>query len=33
MYSSEELLNKVNEALENLAYDRQPATLYEPMEV
>ena len=31
MYSSEELLNKVNEALENLAYDRQPATLYEPI--
>ena len=31
MYSSEELLNKVNEALENLAYDRQPLTLYEPI--
>ena len=31
MYSSEELLNKVNEALENLAYDRQPRTLYDPI--
>ena len=31
MYSSEELLKKVNEALENLAYDRQPYTLYEPI--
>ena len=31
MYSSEELLNKVNEALENLAYDRQPYTLYDPI--
>ena len=30
MYSSEELLNKVNEALDNLVYDRQPATLYDP---
>ncbi len=31
MYSSEELLKKVNEALENLVYDRQPATLYDPI--
>ena len=31
LYSSEELLNKVNEALDNLAYDRQPLTLYEPI--
>ena len=31
MYSSEELLNKVNEALDNLVYDRQPATLYDPI--
>ena len=31
MYSSEELLNKVNEALDNLAYDRQPYTLYDPI--
>ena len=31
MYSSEELLNKVNEALENLVYDRQPHTLYDPI--
>ena len=32
MYSSEELLKKVNEALENLAYDRQPYTLYAPIQ-
>ena len=32
MYSSEELLRKVNEALENLAYDRQPRTLYDPIQ-
>ena len=31
MYSSEELLNKVNEALDNLVYDRQPPTLYDPI--
>ena len=31
LHSSEELLNKVNEALDNLAYDRQPLTLYEPI--
>ncbi|MBR1388917.1 MAG: polyprenyl synthetase family protein [Prevotella sp.] len=31
MFTAEELLKKVNEALENLAYDRQPATLYEPI--
>ena len=32
MYSSEDLLRKVNEALENLAYDRQPRTLYDPIQ-
>ncbi len=31
MLSSEELLKKVNEALDNLAYDRKPETLYEPI--
>jgi geranylgeranyl diphosphate synthase type II len=31
MYTSEELLKKVNEALDNLVYDRQPASLYEPI--
>ena len=31
MYQSEELLKKVNEALEALTYDRQPASLYEPI--
>ena len=31
MKTSEELLKKVNEALENLAYDRQPHTLYDPI--
>ena len=31
MKSSEELLKKVNEALENLVYDRQPRTLYDPI--
>ncbi|MBQ9648824.1 MAG: polyprenyl synthetase family protein [Prevotella sp.] len=31
MYNAEELLKKVNEALANLAYDRQPASLYEPI--
>ena len=31
MYSSEELLKKVNEALNGLVYDRQPATLYDPI--
>lgn len=32
MYSSEELLKKVNEALDHLAYDRKPASLYEPIQ-
>lgn len=31
MFTSEELLKKVNEALDNLVYDRQPASLYEPI--
>ena len=31
MYQSNELLKKVNEALDGLAYDRQPASLYEPI--
>ena len=31
MYQSEELLKKVNEALDGLAYDRQPYSLYEPI--
>ena len=31
MYKSEELLKKVNEALDSLAYDRKPFTLYEPI--
>lgn len=31
MYKSEELLKKVNEALDGLAYDRQPQSLYEPI--
>ncbi len=31
MYSSDELMKMVNEALANLAYDRQPASLYEPI--
>lgn len=31
MYTSEELLKKVNEALDNLVYDRQPASLYDPI--
>ncbi len=31
MYQSEELLQKVNEALDGLAYDRKPYTLYEPI--
>ena len=32
MYTSEELLKKVNEALDQLVYDRQPASLYEPIQ-
>ena len=31
MYKAEELLKKVNEALEGLVYDRKPATLYDPI--
>jgi geranylgeranyl diphosphate synthase type II len=31
LYTSDELMNKVNEALDNLAYDRKPFTLYEPI--
>ncbi|SEW22841.1 geranylgeranyl diphosphate synthase, type II [Prevotella sp. khp7] len=31
MYKSEELLKKVNAALDGLAYDRKPFTLYEPI--
>ena len=31
MYSSEELLKKVNAALEALPYDRKPSTLYDPI--
>jgi geranylgeranyl diphosphate synthase type II len=31
MYSSEELLKKVNEAIDGLTYDRQPASLYAPI--
>ena len=31
MYTSEELLKKVNEALDGLVYDRKPFTLYEPI--
>ena len=32
MYQSEELLKKVNEALDGLVYDRQPFSLYEPIQ-
>jgi len=32
MYSSDELMKMVNEALAHLAYDRQPASLYEPIQ-
>ncbi|MCR4914301.1 MAG: polyprenyl synthetase family protein [Prevotella sp.] len=31
MYTSEEILQRVNEALEALPYDRQPASLYDPV--
>ncbi len=31
MYTSEDLLKKVNEALDNLVYDRKPASLYDPI--
>ena len=31
MYTSEEILKKVNEALEQIPYDRRPKSLYEPI--
>jgi geranylgeranyl diphosphate synthase type II len=31
MYNASEILKKVNEALDQLPYDRQPASLYEPI--
>ena len=31
MFTSEELLKKVNEALDSIVYDREPASLYEPI--
>ena len=31
MYTSEEILKRVNEALDALPYDRQPASLYDPI--
>ena len=31
MYSSEEILKKVNETLDSISYDRQPKSLYEPI--
>lgn len=31
MYTSEELLSKVNRFLADLPYDRQPSNLYEPI--
>ena len=31
MYTSDELLRQVNETLDNLAYDRKPESLYEPI--
>jgi len=31
LYNSDDILNKVNEALEALSYDRQPASLYAPV--
>ena len=31
MYKSNELLKKVNEALDGLVYDRKPYSLYEPI--
>ncbi|MBQ3877759.1 MAG: polyprenyl synthetase family protein [Prevotella sp.] len=31
MYNADEILNKVNQALDDLAYDRKPASLYEPV--
>ena len=32
MYKADELLKKVNEALDGLKYDRKPATLYAPIQ-
>ena len=32
MYHADELLNKVNQFLEQLPYDRKPASLYEPIQ-
>jgi geranylgeranyl diphosphate synthase type II len=32
MYTSSEILNKVNESLAALRYDRKPSSLYEPIE-
>ena len=31
MYNADEILNKVNKAIDELAYDRQPASLYAPV--
>ena len=31
LYNADEFLNKVNQALDDLAYDRKPASLYEPV--
>ncbi len=31
LYNADEILNKVNQALDDLAYDRKPASLYEPV--
>lgn len=31
MYSSNELLNQVNQYLDNMSYDRKPSSLYEPI--
>ena len=32
MYNAEQLLNKVNDFIDHLPYDRRPASLYEPIE-
>ena len=31
MYTSDEILNKVNEYIEHLPYDRKPESLYAPI--
>ena len=31
LYNADEILNRVNQALDDLAYDRKPASLYEPV--